>query len=167
MRWKRRLSSDLHFAVNVIASAFAVLLGLAGGLALLQPGCGGSRCDVEQALPAVLLVVLGVLGLVTLGKFVRVVLEEKHLVLSTCWRTIRVPLDQVREIRAHRIPDRHVSIEFTEPTRLGRRITFVPAPRTSSDSGPNEVVTTLQRLLAESKSEWRALTSRELTGHDG
>lgn len=92
--------SVVAFASDMTAKSFSLGLGLIGGL----------------------------LGTVLLGNLKSVTVEDDVLIVSNCWRQVRVPVTEVASVsQSQFINPRTVTLWLSRPTELGQSVSFVPA----------------------------------------
>lgn len=142
--------------------------------------CGGDQAGMERTISSGLTIFyklvlapvwIGGFGLATLGLWMVgaffltwfcvplkcVKIDGSDLVVSNFLWGMRVPFDQVRDVTENVLINIHpVWIHFREPTRLGRKIVFMPTVRMFALFGSHPVVEELTTLVRQARSETQA-----------
>ena len=157
VRWRRQLSWHFPFWVKAFLGIWCVGWGL-GTLQMLLPSLWPSWLGHPE--PAgrgegilVLVVWIGVVAALHFAsrRTMKVVIENDSLVVSSHFRTVRVPLAHVQRVRRSWFGSAAVTVDFEPPTRFGRRIGFIAnGPLGAMDVLP-EPAEALSRLAAEAR----------------
>ena len=157
VRWRRQLSWHFPFWFKGFLGIWCVGWGL-GTLQMRLPSLWPSwlgRPEPAGRGEGMFMLVVGIAVVAVLHlasrRMMKVVIENDTLLVSSHFRTIRVPLAHVQRVRRSWFGSLAVTVDFEPPTRFGRRIGFVAGgPIGALDTLP-EPAEALSRLAAEAR----------------